>query len=1097
MAGRGPPTGPPTPDIVASTPGSTSSKVAIPRLKRDSEVANFGPQQGSEKSRVSHACEPCRQRKTKCDGGSPCRHCTEFKINCFYGDGKREKAKNEARYLQERVETYEKTLENIYANNTIDTEVKAAIVKALKDSANWQERLEGSVKAVNEGRREVTAPEGSRVFMRLDKVAEDFGATPDVYRRFLGISPCLPWSIDTNLDRSPSSGSERDAAAAPESAKEKEPMRYDDEDDDYDDDSDELRVESTGPPSEEPSYDLEDRRPMNNLPPLEQCYGLPDRRVVDAFVDGFFNTVHLAFPIIYKPQFIQEYRDYMDHDIQPEPFRTWLATMNIILAVGAIFTQLTDDTSTKWSNGYDQRIFYIKAQALYYNTGILINNPEQRHVQALGVLGVYFLATKQINRCWNVVGLAIRTGYSLGLHLSSELTQLGRIEQEVRHRKWYALMSLERTCGLLTGRPINIDEGKYSIPDLSGVNEEKLYSISKNKRKAERAKPGTQPPPPEDIDLEAFMKREFDDLQNTDHRNGFFLQSSKLYSVSLDILTNIYSAGAAKLTWRRAEDVIAFSGLKLERWKIGGGDALFPIPTNPDPDALTRRKKNLLYLDYLNTVILLNWPCLCRVKDVEAEQRKAFNKTASVACLNAALDTIRLLPDDTDQPIEFWSAFPWWIVLYYIVSSGIVVMMEITLKGEHMPEQKDELYMASEKVIRWLNYMGQTDVAAKRSSIALSDILVDAAPHIGRIYLPPPRFDNTRAEESDQQVHHQQQPQMQHPFILQQAQQHQHQLQHQQHLFQHHQLHQQHQHNQQLSYGMQEMQHDAHSSSADRAAGEAVQHQLQGFEPFSGNTTVTTAQLSDLSQQHQTLLGVPGMNILAQTGYDTNMAILESYPFRPIAEHAAAAADQDHVDHPMQLAPNEAPQLWDWPGYNHPHHPHHSVQMQMPMQAMQMQPMPPMQPMQPIPSMQQPMQQPMEQQMQQQMQQQMHAQQQMQQPMQPLQPLQPLQQLQQLQPLEPLQQLQQIQQMQQMQQIHSPHHGSEQHTPVHEFPTDYQAHLFQPVTAFAPGYHQPMYEESGDGGFHHSPVERDYIHGTPSPGLLHPNDAQYHRGHGQ
>lgn len=66
-------------------------KVAIPRLPRDTDSSSVNQ---TEKSRVNHACEPCRQRKTKCSGERPvCKHCEEFQITCFYADGKRDRNK--------------------------------------------------------------------------------------------------------------------------------------------------------------------------------------------------------------------------------------------------------------------------------------------------------------------------------------------------------------------------------------------------------------------------------------------------------------------------------------------------------------------------------------------------------------------------------------------------------------------------------------------------------------------------------------------------------------------------------------------------------------------------------------------------------------------------------------------------------------------------------------------------------------------------------------------------------------------------------------------------------------------------------------------
>ena len=68
-----------------------AGKVAIPRLPRDTDSI---PVNQTEKSRVSHACEPCRQRKTKCSGERPvCKHCEEFQISCYYADGKRDRTK--------------------------------------------------------------------------------------------------------------------------------------------------------------------------------------------------------------------------------------------------------------------------------------------------------------------------------------------------------------------------------------------------------------------------------------------------------------------------------------------------------------------------------------------------------------------------------------------------------------------------------------------------------------------------------------------------------------------------------------------------------------------------------------------------------------------------------------------------------------------------------------------------------------------------------------------------------------------------------------------------------------------------------------------
>lgn len=89
----GPPVSPATGPMSGSEPSSKAAKVAIPRLKRSLEGVDGNTKSGG-RHRVTHACEPCRNRKTKCSGERPaCRHCQDFKIQCYYADGKRDRVK--------------------------------------------------------------------------------------------------------------------------------------------------------------------------------------------------------------------------------------------------------------------------------------------------------------------------------------------------------------------------------------------------------------------------------------------------------------------------------------------------------------------------------------------------------------------------------------------------------------------------------------------------------------------------------------------------------------------------------------------------------------------------------------------------------------------------------------------------------------------------------------------------------------------------------------------------------------------------------------------------------------------------------------------
>ena len=75
------------------------------------------PFERPERARTSHACEPCRERKTKCDGERPsCRRCLHTGTGCFYGYGKGWRKKKTAEDLtatSRRLARYEALLNDI------------------------------------------------------------------------------------------------------------------------------------------------------------------------------------------------------------------------------------------------------------------------------------------------------------------------------------------------------------------------------------------------------------------------------------------------------------------------------------------------------------------------------------------------------------------------------------------------------------------------------------------------------------------------------------------------------------------------------------------------------------------------------------------------------------------------------------------------------------------------------------------------------------------------------------------------------------------------------------------------------------------------
>lgn len=103
--------------------GNNAPKVAIPRLN--------APSTHRARRRSARACEPCRHRKTKCDGARPsCAQCVYHGNRCSYEDVKRVRDQKMLDLLSQRVERYEGLLRNL--EGEVDESTAKRIRKVLK-----------------------------------------------------------------------------------------------------------------------------------------------------------------------------------------------------------------------------------------------------------------------------------------------------------------------------------------------------------------------------------------------------------------------------------------------------------------------------------------------------------------------------------------------------------------------------------------------------------------------------------------------------------------------------------------------------------------------------------------------------------------------------------------------------------------------------------------------------------------------------------------------------------------------------------------------------------------------------------------------------
>jgi len=212
----------------------------------------------------------------------------------------------------------------------------------------------------------------------------------------------------------------------------------------------------------------------------------------------------------------------------------------------------------------------------------------------------------------------------------------------------------------------------------------------------------------------------------------FFLCHTKLSILTNTVLNRLYRAGTSKQTWAEIQGGIAKLDDKLERWRQGL-PSIFDF-TKKQRDQQFIRQRICLGFFYYNTRTIINRPCLCRVdRRIPQESGKAmeFNRTAAARCVHAARDLMNMLPN-VPNVVGLYRVSPWWCLVHHIVQASTVLMLELSFRADHMPNEADDILEAAKKAVYWLRSMSDDNVAAPRAWRLCDDLLHKVAPRIGR-----------------------------------------------------------------------------------------------------------------------------------------------------------------------------------------------------------------------------------------------------------------------------------------------------------------------------------------------------------------------------
>ena len=360
------------------------------------------------------------------------------------------------------------------------------------------------------------------------------------------------------------------------------------------------------------------------------------------------------------------------------------------------------------------------------------------------------------NRSWAISGIGIRYASTLGLNLLNYTRDVPDSSKEIRYRIWWAMCSLERLLAVMTGRPTSFSETDCTSPLPLPLEEETLFakpapdtrtiqllrrqssqeswhkdyatstpSSDVRSSKKKDSSLGSRSPPSQQWDE--------DRKQAVPPCNALFYQ----YHTRLSIFTNevlqcIYRAAPMKKSWASIQSTMVNLNSKLEKWRSDLSTVFDFTKRQRDEQFLCQRMS--LGFSYYSTSIIINRPCLCRVdRNIPNQSGKArdLNHDIATKCVHAAVEMLGLLPDEPN-PIGLYKIAPWWCLTHFLMQAATILMLELSFRADHMPNEAEEIFRTAKKSVKWLRSMKAGDEAARRAWSIADEMLRKTAPKVGR-----------------------------------------------------------------------------------------------------------------------------------------------------------------------------------------------------------------------------------------------------------------------------------------------------------------------------------------------------------------------------
>ncbi|EXV03754.1 Zn(2)-Cys(6) zinc finger domain protein [Metarhizium robertsii] len=418
--------------------------------------------QGKERQRrrkISLACEPCRERKSRCDGGKPiCSMCRRRALGlerCVY---KLENARTAS------TDEYIKVLHSRIRK----------LEQVCRDSHVQVPSLDFDLPPIAEAETEAD----TRQTPTSTPICSDYS--------FLRLTPTKESSsVDSPLVQSqpPNTAASADngiVTAEPNSSV--SAMGTVITDDDVSVSEDFYGSSSTASFFKEAFDSMKDHKKHQHTQPRREAgrdwrrgssyfvpshqFSLPPRDLADHLVATFREKVYYMYPFFHLPSFEAAYRSLWKPQAEPKrpstssPTSLGLGcypdgdanTISFHAALNAIFSLACHYSDLPPAERLAASTTFFLRTKPFVNIDLLEAN-NLSVVQTLLLIALNLQGTPHPSRCWNASGVACRVAQGLGLHAEHHQDTRGALEKEIRRRTWYGCIVMDMLVSMTYGRP--------------------------------------------------------------------------------------------------------------------------------------------------------------------------------------------------------------------------------------------------------------------------------------------------------------------------------------------------------------------------------------------------------------------------------------------------------------------------------------------------------------------------------------------------------------------------------------------------------------------------------------------------------------------